>query len=116
MSGVWTQIECEAKSVVKAYNVRPVTVEVNPRLRTTAGYAHGRTRVIELAAWLFAAPDEDILETFRHELAHILSGDIYGTSVAFHGYEWRTVCKAIGSTGARLYPARLNEYNLRSPR
>lgn len=47
--------------------------------------------------WVQAIPDEEILDTILHEIAHAIAG-----SKAGHGYEWKQVCINIGAKAYRL--------------
>ncbi len=71
-------------------------VEWNLRLRTTAGRADYRRKLISLNPRLFEHPAE-IDRTLRHELAHILAQFRAGRRrILPHGDEWRTACRDLG--------------------
>ena len=71
-------------------------VEWNLRLRTTAGRADYRQKLISLNPRLFEHPAE-IDRTLRHELAHILAQFRAGRRrILPHGEEWRTACRDLG--------------------
>ncbi len=68
-------------------------VEWNSRLKTTAGRADYRRKLISLNPRLFEHPLE-IDRTLRHELAHILAQFRAGRRrILPHGDEWRTACR-----------------------
>jgi SprT protein len=79
---------------------RQVRVEWNPRLKTAAGRADFREKVISLNPRLSdhgvragLAVDE-IDRTLRHELAHLLAQFRVGRRrIAPHGSEWREACR-----------------------
>ena len=71
-------------------------VEWNSRLKTTAGRADYRRKLISLNPRLLEHPDE-IDRTLRHELAHILAQFHAGRRrILPHGDEWRTACRDLG--------------------
>jgi len=79
---------------------REIRVEWNPRLRTAAGRADFREKLISLNPRLSdhgvragLAVDE-IDRTLRHELAHLLAQFRVGRRrIAPHGSEWRDACR-----------------------
>ena len=71
-------------------------VEWNSRLKTTAGRADYRRKLISLNPRLLEHPAE-IDRTLRHELAHILAQFRAGRGrILPHGDEWRTACRDLG--------------------
>ena len=71
-------------------------VEWNPRLKTAAGRADYREKLIWLNPRLIEHPDE-IDRTLRHELAHILAQFRAGRRrIPPHGGEWRQACVDLG--------------------
>lgn len=71
-------------------------VEWNSRLKTTAGRADYRRKLISLNPRLFEHPPE-IDRTLRHELAHILAQFRAGRRrILPHGDEWRAACRDLG--------------------
>jgi SprT protein len=74
-----------------------VTVEWNPKLRTTAGLACWRTKTISLNPKLIEISPSEVQRTLRHELAHFLAQQRAGRrQIAPHGIEWRQACKDLG--------------------
>jgi SprT protein len=74
-----------------------VTVQWNPRLRTTAGLACWRTRTISLNPKLVEISPSEVQRTLRHELAHFVAQFRAGRRpVAPHGAEWRQACRDLG--------------------
>ena len=74
-----------------------IRVEWNPRLKTCAGRADYRSRLISLNPLLIHHPAE-IDRTFRHELAHILAQFRAGHQrrILPHGIEWQQACRDLG--------------------
>src|SRR5947208_12197546 len=71
-------------------------VEWNPRLKTAAGRADYREKLISLNPRLIEHPAE-IDRTLRHELAHILAQFRAGRRrISPHGAEWRQACVDLG--------------------
>src|SRR6266508_5916526 len=73
-----------------------VRVEWNSRLKTAAGRADYRCKLISLNSHLVHHPAE-IERTLRHELAHILAQFRSGRRrILPHGLEWREACRDLG--------------------
>ncbi len=81
---------------------REIRVEWNPRLRTAAGRADFREKLISLnpllldhdVASVSCQSGSDIDRTLRHELAHLLAQFRVGRRrIAPHGIEWRDACR-----------------------
>ena len=71
-------------------------LEWNSRLKTAAGRADYRQKLISLNPRLFEHPAE-IDRTLRHELAHILAQFRAGRRrILPHGIEWRQACRDLG--------------------
>jgi SprT protein len=71
-------------------------VEWNSRLKTAAGRADYRHKLVSLNPRLFEHPAE-IDRTLRHELAHILAQFRAGRRrILPHGDEWRIACRDLG--------------------
>jgi SprT protein len=102
---------------------REIRVEWNPRLKTAAGRADFRQKLISLNPLLrdvragMAFNREEIDRTLRHELAHLLAQFRVGRRrIAPHGPEWRQACCDLGITdearchnlpfATKAYPAR----------
>jgi SprT protein len=100
-----------------------VRVEWNPRLKTAAGRADFREKLISLNPLLrdvragLAFNREEIDRTLRHELAHLLAQFRVGRRrIAPHGPEWRRACCDLGIAdearchnlpfATKVYPAR----------
>lgn len=83
---------------------KSVSVKWNPRMRTAAGRAFFKTNSIELNPKLQSLPGEirstEIINTFLHELAHLVSHTRAGKQrIQPHGPEWREACIDLGIPG-----------------
>ena len=75
---------------------KEVRVEWNSRLKTAAGRADYREKLISLNPRLFEHPPE-IDRTLRHEVAHILAQFRAGRRrIQPHGAEWQQACRDLG--------------------
>jgi SprT protein len=84
------------RSLGAARIVNELRVEWNSRLKTSAGRADYRHKLISLNPRLFEHPAE-IGRTLRHELAHLLAQFRAGRRrIPPHGDEWRTACRDLG--------------------
>lgn len=97
-------LEREARELLAANGASriaaDVRVEWNPRLKTCAGRANYRTKVISLNPRLREHLSE-IDRTLRHELAHFLAQfrEKSRRRIAPHGDEWRSACRDLGIAG-----------------
>jgi SprT protein len=93
-----------------------IRIEWNARLKTCAGRADSRRKLIILNPQLVQHPSE-IDRTLRHELAHLLAQFRAGRRrISPHGVEWREACRGLGIADERrchnlpfaalTYPAR----------
>jgi SprT protein len=74
-----------------------VRVEWNPRLKTAAGRADSREKLISLNPRLSDYGEVEIDRTLRHELAHLLAQFRGGRRrILPHGPEWRSACRDLG--------------------
>jgi len=93
-------LQIKAREVLRAVGAARIATELcvewNLRLRTTAGRADYRRKLISLNPRLFEHPAE-IDRTLRHELAHILAQFRAGRRrILPHGDEWRAACRDLG--------------------
>lgn len=98
--GVDPDLETQARDLLRANGAariaRELHVEWNSRLKTAAGRADYRQKLISLNPQLFEHPTE-IDRTLRHELAHILAQFRSGRRrILPHGAEWRQACCDLG--------------------
>ena len=113
-------LEQQARELLHSFGAdklaREIRVEWNPRLKTCAGRADYREKLISLNPLLQDLVDE-INRTLRHELAHLLAQWRVGRRrIAPHGPEWRRACVDLGIAdearchdlpfAARKFPAR----------
>jgi len=76
-------------------------VEWNSRLKTAAGRADHRQKLISLNPRLVEYPAE-IDRTLRHELAHILAQfRAERRRISTHGSEWQQACRDLGIAGEK---------------
>src|SRR5438132_12004181 len=99
-------LESKARNLLRelgaAKLAREIRVEWNPRLKTAAGRADFRQKLISLNPLMrdvqagLAFNREEIDRTLRHELAHLLAQFRVGRRrIAPHGPEWREACRAL---------------------
>jgi predicted SprT family Zn-dependent metalloprotease len=93
-------LEKTARDLLRANGAKRIAnelrVEWNSSLKTAAGRADYREKLISLNPRLAEYPDE-IDRTLRHELAHILAQFRAGRRrIAPHGAEWRQACTDLG--------------------
>jgi predicted SprT family Zn-dependent metalloprotease len=80
---------------------KELRVEWNSHLRTAAGRADYRQKLISLNPRL-VAHREEIDRTLRHELAHILAQFREGRRrISPHGAEWQQACRDLGIAGEK---------------
>jgi SprT protein len=94
------ELEQIARGLLRALGATRIAtdlrVEWNPRLRTAAGRADYRQKLISLNPQLIKHPAE-INRTLRHELAHILAQfRARRRRILPHGIEWREACHDLG--------------------
>lgn len=114
------ELESQVRELLRALGAeklaRGIRVEWNPRMRTCAGRADYREKLISLNPLLRDHGDE-IDRTLRHELAHLLAQWRVGRRrIAPHGIEWRRACCDLGIAdearchnlpfAAKVYPPR----------
>lgn len=103
-SGRDTELEIHARRLLHPLGAKRIAnalrVEWSRRLKSTAGRANYRTRVITLNPRLHDFGEAEIDRTLRHELAHFLAQFRAGRRrVAAHGREWRLACGDLGIPG-----------------
>jgi SprT protein len=100
---VLLQIACDLLRAHGATRIaNELRVEWNSRLKTTAGRADYRQKLVSLNPRLLAHPLE-IDRTLRHELAHILAQFRSARRrILPHGAEWRQACRDLGISDEKL--------------
>jgi SprT protein len=93
-------LESQARKLLRSLGAdklaREIRVEWNPRMKTCAGRADYRKKLISLNPLLQNHSDE-IERTLRHELAHLIAQWRVGRRrIAPHGEEWRRACRDLG--------------------
>ncbi len=93
-------LETEASELLRSLGATRIATEIrvewNPRLKTAAGRADYRQKLISLNPRLVEHPAE-IDRTLRHELAHILAQCRAGRRrISPHGPEWQHACRDLG--------------------
>jgi predicted SprT family Zn-dependent metalloprotease len=91
----------QAREILCALGARrlaeAVSVEWNARLRSAAGRADYRRKLVSLNPRLREHDPSEIDRTFRHELAHLLAQFRAGRRrILPHGPEWRLACRDLG--------------------
>ena len=102
-SGRDFQLEARAHALLRATGaarIASVRVVWNSRLKTAAGRADYRAKVISLNPRLHDHGAAEIDRTLRHELAHFLAQFRVGRRrLSPHGPEWRLACRDLGIAG-----------------
>jgi predicted SprT family Zn-dependent metalloprotease len=94
-------LEREALELLRSLGAQRIATEIrvewNPRLKTAAGRADYRHKLISLNPQLAQHPAE-IDRTLRHEIAHILAQfrEKSRRRISPHGPEWRHACRDLG--------------------
>src|SRR3954469_4344603 len=93
-------LESEAHRLLRSLGADKLALEIrvewNPRMRSAAGRADFREKLISLNPLLINHGDE-IDRTLRHELAHLLAQWRVGRRrIAPHGEQWRRACRDLG--------------------
>jgi SprT protein len=94
-------LESKARELLRANGgariAKDVRVEWSPRLKSCAGRADYRAKLISLNPRLHGHGAAEIDRTLRHELAHLLAQFRAGRRrILPHGQEWRAACHDLG--------------------
>ena len=97
-------LETEAREILSSLGAERlganVRVEWNPRLRTCAGRADFRHKLISLNPRLSEYGTVEVDRTLRHELAHVLAQFRVGRRrISPHGPDWRQACADLSIAG-----------------
>ena len=101
LRGRAVDLEATARDLLRSLGAKRIALELrvewNPRLKTAAGRADYRQKLISLNPRLVAHPAE-IDRTLRHELAHILAQfrEKRRRRISPHGREWQQACRDLG--------------------
>jgi SprT protein len=95
-----SDLERKARQLLCSLGAKQIATELrvewNSRLKTAAGRADHRQKLISLNPRLGEHPEE-IDRTLRHELAHILAQFRAGRRrISPHGSEWQQACRDLG--------------------
>ena len=98
-------LETEARQLLRSLGAKRIATELrvewNSGLKTAAGRADHRQKLISLNPRLVEHPAE-IDRTLRHELAHILAQFRAGRRrISPHGSEWQQACRDLGIAGEK---------------
>ena len=93
-------LEIRARQLLRSLDAKRIATELrvewDSRLKTAAGRADYRQKLISLNPRLTEHPAE-IDRTLRHELAHILAQSRAGRRrISPHGAEWQQACRDLG--------------------
>lgn len=94
-------LELQARELLRALDAatlaREIRVEWNPRMKSAAGRADFRGKLVSLNPRLSDHGIPEIDRTLRHELAHLLAQFRAGRRrILPHGAEWRQACRDLG--------------------
>jgi predicted SprT family Zn-dependent metalloprotease len=99
-------LETKARELLRSLGAKRIATELhvewNSRLKTAAGRADYRQKLISLNPRLVEHPAE-IDRTLRHELAHILAQfrEKSRRRISPHGPEWQQACRDLGIAGEK---------------
>jgi SprT protein len=100
------ELETKARELLHSLGAKRIATELrvewNSRLKTAAGRADYRQKLISLNPRLVEHPEE-IDRTLRHELAHILAQfrEKGRRRISPHGPEWQQACRDLGIAGEK---------------
>lgn len=96
--------------------IENLSVELNTRFATRAGSAQTNlvTKKVEIKLnyRLLSENFEEIKNTYRHELAHIVASLKYNANCG-HDYRWKSIAISLGDTGERCH--KMNVAKFRKP-
>jgi predicted SprT family Zn-dependent metalloprotease len=99
-------LQTKARELLRSLGANRIAAELrvewNRRLKTAAGRADYRQKLILLNPRLLEHPEE-IDRTLRHELAHILAQfrEKSRRRISPHGAEWQRACRDLGIAGEK---------------
>lgn len=79
------------------------TVAYNDNMRTTIGRAWYRLGLIHLNYRLIERNPAEFMPTFAHELAHLITRQVYGRAATAHGKHWKSVMRVLGFSPERTH-------------
>ncbi len=84
-------------------SVMRCTIELNSRMRSTAGRANYTQNKIILNNRLLSDNPDHLEQTFVHELAHLISYALHGRAGTGHGPNWKRVMRTLGYSPDRTH-------------
>ena len=102
----YANVQEKARQLLRSLGAKRIATELrvewNSRLKTAAGRADYRQKLISLNPRLVEHPAE-IDRTLRHELAHILAQfrEKSRRRISPHGPEWQQACRDLGIAGEK---------------
>jgi SprT protein len=94
-----------------------IIVDFNNAMRTTAGTANITYQTIKLNADLFKRNPDAIMQTFAHELAHLLTYKKHKRpGIKPHGPEWIQIMRDLGYKPTRTHSLDVTHIKRRWPR
>jgi predicted SprT family Zn-dependent metalloprotease len=105
MTTVDAIIQCRV--LLAKNNVFDWQVKICDRSKRTLGLCDYRKKEIRLGRWMFQhLSDDEIVDTIRHEVAHVLAGDRAG-----HGYVWRQYARQLGAKPEQYFHGKVDHYS-----
>lgn len=95
--------EREIRDLDESCHIYP-TVKINARFTYLLGRATYELNLIEITRHLTSADRGQIIDTARHEYAHLLAYKRYDSRIAPHGPEWRQAALDCGAMPQRCAP------------
>lgn len=93
-------------------NVRECKVIFNHRMKTAAGRAFTTKNIIHLNPKLLEHGEEEFMNTFAHELAHLIDFKLNGRSS--HGWRFQRIMRSLGYQPTRTHdlPWEINRHRV----
>jgi predicted SprT family Zn-dependent metalloprotease len=102
---------------LKSYGIHDYKTKLSQGTKTI-GYVNHTAKDFGISKyWAVCLPDDALMNTILHEVAHILVWNKYGRWATPHGPEWKAIARSIGCDGVRClipsYVPGLNKYNIK---
>ena len=75
---------------------RGLEIQVSSRLRRSLGRCDPRRGIVRLNPALLETPEQWLIETLCHEVAHVAAFRLHGPKIRPHGKEWAALMTAAG--------------------
>jgi SprT protein len=105
-----TALEEFNASIPRSLNAK---IEYNSRMRSTLGRAYYSLFKIELNQRALDKNRDAVRQTVAHELAHLISYEIYGLHGKGHGVRWKSVMIRLGFSPERCHSVDVSEFKAR---